>query len=47
MYLSVAGLQVRYLIHYHHGRKTGIVQADIMLEMRVLHFNMQVAGKKL
>jgi hypothetical protein len=32
-------------VHYHHGRKHGGVQADILLEkeLRVLHFDPKVA----
>ena len=36
-----AGLQFRGLVHYHHGRKHGSVQADMVLEkeLRVLHLD--------
>lgn len=35
------GLPFRGLIHYHHGRKRGSVQADVVLEkkLRVLHLD--------
>ena len=37
----------RNLVHYHHGRKHGGMQADIMLEtkLRVLYPDWQVIGK--
>jgi hypothetical protein len=36
-------------VHYHHGRKHGSVQADMMLEkeLRVLYLDPQTAGRKL
>jgi len=48
-YLIGSGLQFRCLVHYHHGRKQGSVQADVVLEkeMRVLHQDQQTAGKEL
>ena len=38
----------RGLVHYHHGRKHGSVQADMVLEkeLRVLHLDLQAAGTK-
>ena len=33
----VAHLQLRGSVHYHHGREHGSVQADVVLELRVLH----------
>jgi hypothetical protein len=46
--LSGAGLQFRGLVHYHHGRKHGTVQADMVLEkeLRVLHFEPQATGRQ-
>ena len=34
-------------VHYHHGRKHGSVQADMVLEkeLRVLHLDLKVARK--
>jgi hypothetical protein len=36
----------RGFIHYHHGEKPGVRQADMMLEkeLRVLHLDLQAAG---
>ena len=47
-HLTGAGLQFRGLVHYHHGRKHGSVQADMVLEkeLRVLHLDRQAAGTK-
>jgi hypothetical protein len=38
-YFTGAGLEFRGLIHYHHGRKHGGMQADMVLEkeLRVLN----------
>ena len=38
----------RALVHYHHGRKHGGVQADMVLEkkLRVLHPGQQAAGRE-
>jgi hypothetical protein len=35
----------RGLVHYHHGGKQGVIQADIALEkeLRGLHLDLQVA----
>jgi hypothetical protein len=33
----------RCLVHYHHSRKHGNMQAD--MELRVLHWDPQVAGR--
>jgi hypothetical protein len=39
--LDEAGLQ----LHYHHGRKQGSMQADMVLEeLRVPHLDLQAAG---
>ena len=44
-----AGLQFRGLVHYHHGRNHGSVQADMALEkeLRVLHLNLQAEENRL
>ena len=35
-------------VRYHHSKKHGIVQADLVLEeQRVLHFNQKAAGRRL
>jgi hypothetical protein len=36
----------RGLVHYHHGRKHGSMQADMVLEkeLRVLHLDLQAGG---
>jgi hypothetical protein len=36
----------RDLVYYHHGRKHGNEQSDMMLDndIRVLHFDLQSAG---
>ena len=40
-----AGLQFRGLVHYHHGRKHGGMQTDIILEkvLRVLYPDQKAA----
>jgi hypothetical protein len=40
-HLIGAGLQFRGLVHYHHGRKHGSIQSDMMLEKepRILHLD--------
>jgi hypothetical protein len=36
------------LSHYHHDRKHGSIQADLVLEeLRVLHLDLQAARKRL
>jgi hypothetical protein len=37
-----AGLQFRGLVHYHHGRKYGGMQAGVVLEkkLRVVHLDL-------
>ena len=37
----------RGLVHYHHGRKHGGMQADMVLEeeLRALHLDQQAAGR--
>lgn len=42
-----AGLQVRGLVHYHHGWKHGGTQADMIVEreLRVLHLDVKAAGR--
>ena len=47
-HLIGAGLQFRGLVHYHHGRKRGSVQSDMMLEKesRILRLDLQVAGRE-
>jgi hypothetical protein len=44
-YFTGAGLWFRGLVHYHHGRKHGSVQAGTVLEkkLRVLHLHQQAA----
>jgi hypothetical protein len=43
-HLVGAGLQFRSLVHYHHDGKHSSRQADVVLEeLRVLHFDLQVA----
>ena len=39
----------RYLVHYHHGRKHGGMQADMVQEkkLRVLHLDLQAAGREM
>jgi hypothetical protein len=39
----------RGLVHYHHGRKHGGMQADMVLwkELGVLHLNPQATGREL
>ena len=35
-------------VHYHHGRKHGNVQADMVLEeLRVLHLDLKAAGDRM
>jgi hypothetical protein len=43
-----AGLQFQRFIHYHHGRKHGSIQADIVLEkeLRVLHLDPKAVRRK-
>ena len=38
-----AGLQSRGSVHYHHGRRHGGMQADMVLEkkLRVLHLDLK------
>lgn len=40
-----AGLQLRGLVHYHHGGEHGSMQAAMVLEkaLRVLHVDLQAA----
>jgi hypothetical protein len=47
-YLIGAGLQFRGLVHYHHGRKHGSLQSDMVLEkeLRVLHLDLQAAERE-
>lgn len=42
------GLAYRDSMHYHHGKKHGRLQADIVLvkELRVLYMNQQAAGRE-
>jgi hypothetical protein len=43
-----AALQFRGSVHYHHGRKHGRMQVDMVLEeMRVLHLDPQAAEREL
>jgi hypothetical protein len=37
---------LRGLAHYHHGKKHGSMQADVVLEkdLRVLHLDLQAAS---
>ena len=46
--LVVAGLQLRGLVSYSHGREHGNMQTDIVVEMllRVLLLGPQAAGRK-
>ena len=41
------GLLFRSLVHYHHGRKHGRMQATMMLEkeLRVLQLDLKAAGR--
>jgi hypothetical protein len=41
--ISVGTYNFRSLVHYHHGRKHGSKQADVVLEkeLRVLHLDLQ------
>ena len=41
-----AGLQFQRSVHYHHGRKHGSVQVDMVLEkeLRVLHLDLKAAS---
>ena len=43
-----SGLQFRGLIHYHHGRKHGGMQTDMMLgeKLRVLYLDQQARGNE-
>jgi hypothetical protein len=35
-------------VHYHHGGKHGIMQADLVLEQpRILHLDVKAAGRRL
>jgi hypothetical protein len=36
---------IRSLVHYHHGRKCGGIQEDMLEELRVLHLDPQ-AGER-
>jgi hypothetical protein len=46
-HLIGAGLQFRGSVHYHHGRKHGSVQADMVLEeLRVLQLDPQATGRE-
>lgn len=41
-----AGLQFRGLVHCHHDRKLGIVQADMVLEISgEFYLHLQAAGR--
>jgi hypothetical protein len=42
MHLTGAGLQLRGLVHYWHGRKHGGMRADMVLEMEVREFYIQI-----
>ena len=44
-HLIGAGLQFRGSVHYHHGRKHGSIQADMVLEkeLRVMHLHVHAA----
>jgi len=46
-HLIGAGLLFRGLVHYHHGGKHGVMQADMVLEkvLGVLHLDQQAAGR--
>ena len=46
-HLIGAGLQLRGLVHDHHGRKHGSMQADMVPERepRVQHLDPQAAGR--
>ena len=43
-----AGLQFRRLVHCHHERKHGAIQAEMVLEkeLRVLHPDLTEAGRE-
>lgn len=43
------GFNFRDSVHYHHGRKDGNIQADMVLEkeLRILHFYMKIARRRL
>jgi hypothetical protein len=43
-YLIGAVLEFRGLVHYHHGKKHGSLQADMVLEkeQQILHLDLQV-----
>lgn len=45
-HLIGASLQVQNLVYYHHGRKHGGMQADMVLEKEpvILHLDQQAAG---
>ena len=42
-----AGLQFRDSVHCHLGRKSGVTQADMVLEkwLRVLHLDLRAVGR--
>ena len=46
-HLVGAGLQFRGSVHYYHGGKHGIMQADVVLEkeLRVLHLDSKETGR--
>lgn len=44
-HLTVGGLQFIGLTHYHRGKKHGCMQADTVLETRVLPLDQQAAGR--
>jgi len=44
------GLTYRFsgFVHYHHGRKHGSIQADMVLEdLKVLHLDLKAARRRL
>jgi hypothetical protein len=46
-HLTGASLQFRGLVHYHHSRKHGGTQAEIVLEteLKILNLDQQAAGR--
>lgn len=44
----MAGLQLRGLVHYYHGKKNGGAQVDMALEseQRVLYLDQQAAERE-
>ena len=45
--IKVARLQLKGLVHYHHGREHGSMKADMVLEKELLHVDMHAIGSKL